>query len=199
MKQKVLNHFRTVDPTLFSVTNKNDSTIKMRKSTDYFSDLCEMIINQQLSGKVGETIFKRFTKLFPKQSITPKYLLKLTDDQIKAIGTSWAKVRFLKDLAQRVFSADIVLDTLEELENQEVIRVLTIVKGIGPWTAEMFLMFSLGREDVFSHGDLGLRRAIQKLYGFKKEPTQKQIEKISAKWSPYRTYACRILWRSLDA
>jgi len=87
---------------------------------------------------------------------------------------------------------------LDELDNGAVVEELTKVKGIGPWTAEMFLMFSLAREDVFSYGDLGLRKAIQKLYKLKKEPTNKQMEQITKKWSPYRTYASRILWKSLE-
>jgi DNA-3-methyladenine glycosylase II len=96
-----------------------------------------------------------------------------------------------------VLDKTIHLEKLDKLSNEEIIRELTQVKGIGPWTAEMFLMFSLKREDVFSHGDLGLRNAIQKIYGFKEKPTIQQVEKIIKKWSPYKTYACRILWKSL--
>lgn len=167
-------------------------------SNDYFSELCEIIINQQLSDKAAATIFARFKKLFPKEKIIPQVLLKLSDEKIRSCGTSNAKVSFLKDLAEKVLAEDLRFDGLDKLSDEKVITELIKVKGIGPWTAEMFLMFTLGREDVFSHGDLGLRNAIKKLYKFKKDPTKKQIEKIVNKWKPYRTYACRILWKSLE-
>ncbi len=111
---------------------------------------------------------------------------------------SWSKVRFVRDLADKVSAKFIQLPQLAQLSNEEVITELTKVKGIGPWTAEMFLMFTLGREDVFSFGDLGLAKAIQKLYNLKQKPTRKQLEKITKKWSPYRTHAALVLWKSLD-
>jgi len=125
-------------------------------------------------------------------------LLKLSDKKIRSCGTSNSKVSFLKDLAAKVLKNDLKLNKLDKLSDDLVIKELTKVKGIGPWTAEMFLMFTLGREDIFSHGDLGLKNAIKKLYKFKKEPTRKQIEKIVEIWKPYRTYASRILWKSLE-
>ncbi len=192
----VVSHLRE-DAVLANVLD-GISLTKIVISSDYFSDLCEAIINQQLSTKAGATIFARFKKLYPKAVITPEKTIQLKDQQIRDIGASWSKVAFIKDLATKVTKKEIVLNTLKDLSNDDVIKALTAIKGIGPWTAEMFLMFSLGREDIFSYGDLGLRRAIQKLYAFKKEPTQKQMEKIVSKWSPYRTYACRVLWRSLD-
>lgn len=197
MDKKVLVHFQSVDPILFAIC-KQSKPITLQKSQDYFSDLVEAIICQQLSDKAGVTIFGRFQKLFPNKKITPEQVLSLTDLVIRNVGPSWSKVRFMKNLAQAVMDGNLNLGALDTHTDEEVIKELTKVKGIGPWTAEMFLMFSLGREDIFSHGDLGLRRAIQKLYHFKKEPTRKQIEKISRTWSPYRTYACRILWRSLE-
>jgi len=201
MDEKVKSHFRTVDPILYSVLvrleGKTDR-LTPTKSTDYFADLCEAIINQQLSDKAAATIYKRFLDLFPKKRVTPEFLLRLKDEQIRGVGTSWNKVKFLTSLARAVVDRTIKLASLDTLPDIEVVTELTKLHGIGPWTAEMFLMFSLGRPDVFSYGDVGLRRAIQKLYALKKEPTPKQMEKISRKWAPYRTYACRILWRSLD-
>lgn len=197
MDKKVLVHFQSVDPILFAVC-KQSKPITLQKSQDYFSDLVEAIICQQLSDKAGATIFGRFQKLFPKEKITPESVLSLTDAAIRSVGPSWSKVRFIKNLAQAVADGTLELGAFDGRSDEEVIKALTQIKGIGPWTAEMFLMFTLGREDVFSHGDLGLKRAIKNLYRFKKEPTRKQIEKISRKWSPYRTYACRILWRSLE-
>lgn len=197
MNKKVREHFQMVDPVLFQIFSAV-KPIDINKSNDYFSDLIESIVCQQLSDKAGATIFARFLALFPHKKITPERVLALSDSAIRDVGPSWSKVRYIKNLAHQVIIKSVQLDQLDQLADQDVVTELTKVKGIGPWTAEMFLMFSLGREDVFSFGDLGLRRAIQKLYRFKKEPTKKQIEKISRKWSPYRTYACRILWKSLE-
>jgi DNA-3-methyladenine glycosylase II len=201
MKPEVRKHFQTVDPILFAALETLDAVaheLTPRHSNDYFSELCDAIISQQLSSKAGATIFGRFKALFPEKKITPHKTLELTDEQIREVGASWSKVKFIKDLAQKTVNKEIPLDSLKDLSNEQVIGILTAVKGIGPWTAEMFLMFSLGREDVFSYGDLGLMRGIQRLYRFKKDPTKKQMEKIVKKWSPYRTYASRILWRSLE-
>jgi len=201
MKPAVCIHFQSADPILYAALEKLDAhahTFVPHVTDDYFSDLCDAIISQQLSTKAGATIFGRFKGLFPQGVITPERAVKLKDEQIRNIGASWSKAAFIKDLADKAMKKEVPLEALKDLSDDEVIKALTAVKGIGPWTAEMFLMFSLGREDIFSYGDLGLRRAIQKLYAFKKEPTQKQMKKIVTKWSPYRTYACRILWRSID-
>lgn len=201
MDKRIQHHFRTVDPILFAVLTKLDRQaheLVPRKTTDYFSDLCEAIVNQQLSEKAGLTIFNRFLDLLSGRKPTPKAVDALNDKKLRAVGVSWSKVRFIKGLAKSFLAKEIDFSILETLPDEVVITELVKLHGIGPWTAEMFLMFSLGRPDVFSHGDLGLRRAIQKLYKFKKEPTRKQVEKIIAKWAPYKTYACRILWRSLE-
>lgn len=201
MEKHVKDHFARVDPVLSAVLAKLDGETERltpTKTSDYFSDLCEEIINQQLSGKAGATIFNRFLDLLPKRKLTPKAVDILDDNKLRNAGMSWSKVRFIKDLAKSFEAETIDFSALETKSNEDVIGELVKLNGIGPWTAEMFLMFSLGRPDVFSHGDVGLRRAIQKLYAFKKEPTRKQIEKIITKWTPYKTYACRILWRSLD-
>lgn len=198
MRQKIYHHFKKADPVLYGVLEKIDSIKPLTKSENYFSDLCETIINQQLSGKAGETIFQRFKKLFSKDLINPQELCKLSAEKIRKVGTSASKVKYLKNLAEKIQSKEIDLDNLAGKDDITVKNSLMKIKGIGPWTAEMFLMFSLAREDIFSSGDLGLRRAIQKLYKFKKEPTIKQIEKLSKHWRPYRTYAARILWTSLD-
>ncbi len=196
MNTTIHSHFQKNDPILYKWMQK--ITVEERALPEnLFEELCEQIISQQLSGKASDTIFGRFKKLFPKGDITPERLLKLQDDEIRTCGTSWAKIKSLKDLATKVKDKTLHLENLKNMSDEDVMKELTSVKGIGPWTAEMFMMFSLGREDIFSHGDLGLRNAIKKIYNFKKEPTRKQIEKIVEKWSPYRTYASRILWRSL--
>lgn len=194
--KKIIDHFEKVDQILFSVIGD----LKFPQTTrgnNLFADLCEIIIQQQLSEKVGDVIYGRFQKLFRKGKIIPEEVLKISDDKIREIGTSMNKVKFIKNLAKEIVEENIQLEQLGKLENEAIIGQLTKLKGIGRWTAQMFLMFSLGRVDVFSYGDLGLRKAIQKLYKLKKEPTQEQAERISRKWKPYRTYACRILWNSL--
>jgi len=193
----IRNHFKKVDPLLFSlIPSTND--ISIQHSDNYFLSLCREIMTQQLAGGAARAIFGRFEKLFTNETVTAKKILLLPDQTIRDTGASWAKVTYIKDLAKWVTTKTIQLDKLHELSDKEVIQELIKVKGIGPWTAEMFLMFSLGREDVFSYGDLGLRHAMQKLYKFKKEPTIKQMEKITSKWSPYRTYGALLLWSSLD-
>ncbi len=198
MQNHIIDHFKKSDPTLFSIININNPIKLLSRSENFFSDLCEAIINQQLSDKAARTIFNRFKTLFPKEIISAEQLVKIPEIKIREIGTSWKKITYMKGLADKVVQKEINLEKLEDLTDQEIIIELTKLHGIGRWTAEMFLMFSLAREDVFSAGDLGLRRGMQKLYKLKKEPTPKQIVKISKKWSPYRTYAAQILWRSMD-
>ena len=197
MQAKARRHFQTIDPTLFSVIDRIEP-FELVTRDDYFFALCQEIIGQQLAGKAAHAIFQRFQKLFPNGKITSTRVMKLSEEQIRNIGTSWSKARYIKNLAQTVTDGTVNLDNIASYDDEGVIAELTKVKGIGPWTAEMFLMFTLGREDVFSYGDLGLKKAIKKLYGFKKDPTVKQMEKIVNKWKPYRTYAARILWKSLD-
>ena len=192
---KITKHFQKVDPVFYKLMQKVGpvETIKPRAPNTYFQSICREIIGQQLNGKVARIIFDRFTKLFPNQKVTPEYLLKMQDAKIRKIGPSWSKVSFVKDLAKNVVEGTLNLKKLKDLNDEQVITELTKVKGIGPWTAQMFLIFTLGRQDVFSKGDLGLRKAITNLYGQRKE-----IELITEKWAPYRTHACRVLWKSLE-
>jgi DNA-3-methyladenine glycosylase II len=199
MVKKVIlaKHFSSVDPILSKHFHLiSDMTLSV--SANPFVDLVESITSQQLSVKAGDTIFRRFKKLFVDEGITAEAILALSDQQIRDVGVSWSKVKYIKAIAEAVRSGTVVFEALAALTDEQVIMTLTTIHGVGRWTAEMFLMFALGREDIFSYGDLGLRRGLQKLYGFKKEPTHKQMEKIVNKWKPYRTYAARILWRSLD-
>lgn len=182
----VIDHLRK-DPVLAQALDRVKLT-SMEASTDYFSDLCETIVNQQLSEKAGATIWKRFAALFAK--LTPATVLAASDEKIRTSGISRSKISYIKNLARFAQKSD--LRKLEKLHDEDVTAELTKIKGIGRWTAEMFLMFSLGREDVFSESDAGLKRAIVKLYG------KRNMEKIIAKWSPYKTYACRVLWKSLE-
>lgn len=196
MYKKALSHFRKTDPVIHGEGLKIE-IIELAIHPDPFLRLTRTIIGQQLSVKAAQTIFLRFEKLF-KKNINPKDLLEISDDKLRGSGISFQKIKYLKDLAQKTLSGEIALHELRNKQNEYVIEELVRIKGIGKWSAEMFLMFSLGREDVFSFGDLGLQNAIQKLYKLRSKPTEKQMEKLAKKWSPYRTYAAMILWRSLD-
>jgi DNA-3-methyladenine glycosylase II len=202
--EKALLHFKKYDPVLYTAakTVKFNSVISTSKETEatpnYFVDLVESIISQQLSGKAADTIFGRFKKLFPKEKITPEKLVKIPDEKIRQAGISYSKINYIKGIAQVVINKQIDLNSLEKLNDEEVIRELVKLKGVGQWTAEMYLMFTLQRPDIFSPGDLGLQNAMIKIYKLDKKPKKEILIEISDKWSPYRTTACRILWKSLE-
>lgn len=199
MPPKVLQHFKKSDPLLYAVMLEVGElqSLPNRETQDYFVNLVDSIIGQQLSGKVSDVIFARFKGLFKDGKITPQVVLKLNDEKIRGIGVSYSKIKYIKDLAQRVKDKQIDLDKLIGLPDEEVVVELIKVKGIGRWTAEMFLMFTLKREDIFSHGDLGLNNAIKKIYKLP-DYSQERVEKLVSKWAPYKSYASRTLWRSLD-
>ena len=193
------NHLKKVDSILFKVVEEMEEIeerVAKESEEELFEELVESIVSQQLSVKASDTIFGRIKDLLRSKKISPKSILKLNGEMLRGAGLSNAKVKYVKDLALKVNSKEIELENLKDLDDEDVINELVRVKGIGRWTAEMFLMFSLGRPDIFSLGDLGLRNAIKKLYNLEK-PTDIEILAISEKWSPHRTYACRILWRSL--
>lgn len=198
MSSPVAGHLCSVDPILGSVLDRIALPALTRSDQPFFS-LIESIISQQLSVKAGDTIVKRFILLLPDQKVTPQHVLSLSKEALRGVGMSWSKASYLHNIAEAVTRGEIDFAHLETLSDEELLLKLTKIKGIGKWTAEMFLMFALGREDVFSVGDVGLQRAMQKLYGFKKKPSPKTLIRMSNKWKPYRTYACRILWKSLDS
>lgn len=192
-----LEHFKTADPILYSVA----LTVEIPEVTsheNYFFELYDSIVSQQLSIKAANTIMGRLKKLYPNEIITPDHTIKLDPEKMRAAGNSYAKIKYLKDLSQKVIDGTLTFDQFEEMTEEEIMSELLKVKGIGPWTAEMFIMFSLGRPDVFSFGDQGLKNAMKKLYKLEAHATLEEALEISIKWSPYRTYACRILWKSLD-
>ncbi len=163
-----------------------------------FMALAEAIASQQLSVKAADTIFGRFCALFGPDNIPdPVRLLTLEDDVIRGSGFSRSKVAFLRDLAVRVTESRLELDRLGELDDARVLEQLTAVKGIGTWTAEIYLMFRLQRPDVFPVDDLGLVKAAQRLYGLRQRPTRMKLLKMAEAWRPYRSVAAWYLWRSL--
>jgi DNA-3-methyladenine glycosylase II len=193
---KAVEHLRQ-DKVLGTLLDKY--TVSAPKvSINLFRDLLEAIINQQLSGKAAATIFGRFLDLFPQDTLpTPEEILKLSEETLRTCGVSHQKASYLKSLSEEIVSGKLVLDELHVLPDEDVITALTKVKGIGRWTAEMFLIFSLGRPDTFSVGDLGLRTSVGKLFGIDRDDKVK-IEEISKSWSPYRSLASLYLWKSLE-
>ena len=168
-----------------------------RTGGSHFQSLIRAIVFQQLSGKAATTIHNRFVALFPGEQPAPDALLALSDDQLRSVGLSRQKSAYLRDLAARVHSGALPLDHVDTLSDPELITHLVQVKGIGKWTAQMFLMFKLGRPDVLPDLDLGIQNAIKRAYR-KKRVTPKDVLRIGAKWSPYSSIACWYLWRSLD-
>lgn len=195
MFERAVTHFKKTDPILYELARSIDPFV-LEKTDKHFLKLIRSIIGQQLSVKAASTIFSRFEKLFDNE-INASDILNLKDDKIRECGISYPKIKYIKDLSQKVYDKELLLDAFEEADEETIISNLTKVKGIGTWSAEMFLMFALARPDVFSAKDQGLKNAMVKLYGLK-NPTEKDLIELSEKWKPYRTYACRILWESLD-
>ena len=192
------NHLSLVDPVLAGLIKKFKLPPQRILRRSRFEALVEAIVSQQLSVKAADTIFFRFVALFPNSKFPkPEEVLRLPLTKFRKVGISNSKAVYIKELSKSIVTKKLNLVSLHRLDNEAVIEELVKVKGIGRWTAEMFLMFTLRRPDVFSPGDLGLRNAIQKLYKLKGPPTEKQLNKITQKWSPHRTTASRYLWHSL--
>lgn len=197
--RKAINHLKRVDPVMAEViaaVGKCD--LAPRADGTHFDAVMRAIIFQQLSGQAAGTIHRRFKELFGGNDPTPKELLRTSDEKLRAVGLSGQKTRYLKDLATRVESGDFPIDTLHGLPDDRIIEALTAVKGVGRWTAQMFLMFRLGRPDVLPDLDLGIQKGVMRAYGLRKHPAPKRVAKIGAKWAPYRTVASWYLWRLLD-
>lgn len=172
---------------------------RRKHSGNIFRALAESIIYQQLSGKAAATITKRFILLFPgKVFPAPGDVLKISTPQLRSVGLSGQKSSYLKDLAAKCIDGTVSSRSFHHMSDEEVIAHLVAVKGIGPWTAQMFLMFTLGRPDVLPTGDLGIQKGFQRVFGLKKLPTAPQMEKLAKGWAGHRTLACFYLWRSLD-
>jgi DNA-3-methyladenine glycosylase II len=176
-----------------------DPAIDRRGSRpDPFEAVARAIVGQQLSTKAARSIWEKLLLLFGGETPTPEALLRKRKPTLRKAGLSNAKVEFLRDLAQRVKDGRLDFDRIKDLSDEDVVADLIEVKGVGQWTAEMFLMFHLGREDVVALGDLGIRRAVQISYGMDDLPGPEDLERIADEWRPRRTLACLYLWRSLD-
>ena len=194
--RRAVTHLKKSDPVLRSIIERV-GPCRMEFGPPEFSSLAEAIIYQQLNGRAALTIFKRFAAL-AGDPLTPEGILKLTDAQMRSVGLSKQKSAYLKDLAAKTHDGLLDFARLAQASDEEVIEHLTQVKGIGVWTAHMFLMFSLRRPNVLPTGDYGVQVAVKKHYKKRKLPKPKDMAKIAKCWEPYRSVACWYLWRSLD-
>jgi DNA-3-methyladenine glycosylase II len=194
--RKAVIHLKKSDPVLRAIIERV-GPCRMEFGPAEFCSLAEAIVYQQLNGKAAVTIFKRFAAL-AGEPLTPQGILKLSDAQLRSVGLSKQKSAYLKDLAAKTASGVLDFSCLPKLSDEEVIQQLTQVKGIGVWTAHMFLIFSLRRPNVLPTGDYGVQVAVKKHYKKRKLPKPKDMEKIARAWEPYRSVACWYMWRSLD-
>ncbi|HEV8046457.1 MAG TPA: DNA-3-methyladenine glycosylase [Terriglobales bacterium] len=194
--RKAIHHLKKSDPVLSAIIEKV-GPFRMEFDEPAFHSLAEAIVYQQLNGKAAVKIFNRFTAL-AGDPVTPEGIAKLTDEQLRSVGLSKQKSSYLRDMAERTIRGELDFSRLVDMTDVEVIKHLTQVKGVGVWTAHMFLMFSLRRPNILPTGDFGVQMAIKKHYKKRKLPKPLQMEKIAKCWEPYRSIACWYLWRSLD-
>jgi DNA-3-methyladenine glycosylase II len=200
--RKAVTALRAADPVMARLIDEHGAAVRrdLRRDRpgDAYGALLRSIVGQQLSTKAASSIYRRLTELFGGHTPAPRQLLKADPEKIRAAGLSRAKVAYLRDLAQHVEDGALELERLPDLPDEEVTAQLTAIKGLGQWTADMFLMFHLGRPDVLPVGDQGIRRAVQVQYRMRKLPDPKRLEKVARPWRPHRTLACLYLWSSLD-
>jgi DNA-3-methyladenine glycosylase II len=179
---------------------KASGPCRIEPHTDHYGELVGSIVGQQLSSVAAGSIWRRVLDLFDGKMPTPEQLIKIDDQKLRDVGLSWAKVRYVKDLAQHVLDGRLDLDHIATMPNEQVIEQLTAVKGLGEWSAHMFMIFGLGRLDVLPVGDLGVRKAVMNLYGLKEMPDPAMMVTIANKhkWHPYESGAAWYGWQSLD-
>lgn len=199
LHRSAVRHLQRADPVLAEVFARHGPhRFELRTGGSHFDAIARAIVSQQLSVKAASTIHGRFRALYDGAGGTPDVVSRLPETRLREAGLSWQKIGYIQDLARRVASGELELDRIDEMSDDELVTRLTAVKGVGTWTAQMFLMFRLGRLDVLPVLDLGIQKAVQRAYGLRKRPTVRQVEKIARAWAPYRTIACWYLWRSLD-
>ncbi|MGA2327513.1 MAG: DNA-3-methyladenine glycosylase 2 family protein [Bryobacteraceae bacterium] len=195
--QEALLHLRACDPVLRRLIDEV-GPYAIEYLDPGFETLVKSIVYQQLSGKVALLIFNRLAAAAGDGRLTPESVLKLRPRKMRALGLSQQKVAYIRDLARRTRSGEVDFGAIQALPDEEVCRVLTGVKGIGVWTAQMFLIFALRRAGVLPSADLGIRAAVRKLYGLPELPKPAQVEELARNWRPYCTVASWYLWRSLE-
>jgi DNA-3-methyladenine glycosylase II len=193
--RKAQRHLSRRDPVLKALI-RHVGPCTMWHQPNHFFLLARSIIAQQISTKAAESIGARLAKAVGRRGVTPRGILALSEEKLRGVGLSAAKTRYMRDLAEKVHSGEVPLEELHALEDEEVIERLIPIKGIGRWTAEMFLIFSLGRMDVLPVDDLGLRAGVMKQYGLPELPKKAQLMEIGEPWRPYRSIATWYLWRS---
>jgi DNA-3-methyladenine glycosylase II len=199
MHRKALNHLRRVDPALGAVIKRvGPFKLEPRADGTHFDHVVRSIVGQQLSGKAAQTIYRRVLDLKDGKRPTPSDFLKFPSATLRSAGLSGRKVEYVKELARRTHDGSLAIMKIHEMDDDSVMETLVSVRGIGPWTAQMVLMFRLGRPDVFPELDLGVQKAVKKLRRMRKLPTPAQMQKIGRTYAPYRTYAAWYLWRSLE-
>ena len=166
---------------------------------DYFQSLLRSIVFQQLSGKAAKTIYERLVNLIPETTnLCPKEILKLDKDEMRKAGLSFQKINYVRNLADYFENNSFKKKKVERMTDEEISKELIQIKGIGQWTVDMFLMFTINRADILPYKDLGIQKGIMKILNLKNVPSKKELENCSRKWRPYRTIACWYLWRIAD-
>jgi DNA-3-methyladenine glycosylase II len=192
-------HLRASDPVMAALVEQYGPLPERAPSGDRYAALVRAIVGQQLSTKAARAIHARLLDVFGGGEPSPREILAADPEELRAAaGLSRAKVAFLRSLAEHIESGELELARLDELPDQEIVAELVAVKGVGLWTAHMFLMFQLDRPDVLPVGDLGIRRAAERAYRLRELPSAAELEALAERWRPWRTVACRYLWRSLD-
>ena len=199
MHSDAIAHLRAVDPRLAPVIDLiGPCALEPRADGTHFDALCRAIVYQQLSGKAAATIHGRVVALYGGRHPLPAELLATPEEQLRACGLSRQKLSYILDLAGRVERGEVPLDRIEELSDDEIVETLVRVKGIGRWTAQIFLMFRLGRPDVLPELDLGVQKGLQRAYGKRRMPKPAEVRELGAKWAPWRSIASWYLWRLVD-
>jgi len=195
--RSAIKHLKKSDPVIAAIIQRvGQFAIEYREPS--FETLVRSIVYQQLSGRVASVIFGRLHAATGEEHVTPAGIMKLRPEKMRKLGLSAQKTLYIRELAKHTKRGSIAFETLPHADDAAVIEHLTRVKGIGVWTAQMFLMFALRREDVLPVADLGIRSAMKKAYGLDELPKPAEMEKIAAGWKPYTSIACWYLWRSLD-
>jgi DNA-3-methyladenine glycosylase II len=199
MHRNAVAHLKKADPVLAGVIARVGACrLSVRGEGTHFEAIARAIVYQQLSGKAAGTIHERFHAIYGGRAPEPEEVLATGDDALRAAGLSRQKVSYLRDLATRVSTGALPLADVEALADDAVLSALVSVRGVGRWTAQMFLIFRLGRPDVLPELDLGVQRGIQLAYALPALPPPRDVQRIGAPWAPYRSVAAWYLWRSLD-
>jgi DNA-3-methyladenine glycosylase II len=194
-------HLRKVSPALKGLIEDRGpitpETDRRGSRPNAYEALARAIVGQQLSTKAAASIWEKVTALYGGETPAPEQVLDTDPQELRDAGLSWGKVNYFRDLAEHIADGELDVEGLDQLSDDEVIEELTAIKGIGVWTAHMFLIFSLGRPDVLPTGDLGVRRGAQLAHGMDELPEPDELEQMAEKWRPHRTLASLYLWRSL--